>query len=138
MSIPIIGAHTIMLHLRDAGMPQAQTIKSSKKPSPYGRRCPVARTLSIIGVYPSEAEHFPIGDAMNKNLTIKMGNCNHRKYIPKLVDMVQTGQIDPKDILTQQEPLMNAIDGRSVVINLSAPAAVAVTPVGVPGGTTVR
>lgn len=38
-----------MLHLREFGMPQVQTIKSSKKPSPYGRRCPVARTLSIIG-----------------------------------------------------------------------------------------
>jgi threonine dehydrogenase-like Zn-dependent dehydrogenase len=47
---------------------------------------------------------------MNKNLTLKMGNCNHRKYIPKLVDMVQTGQIDPQDILTQQEPLTSAID----------------------------
>src|SRR5512133_4098935 len=43
--------------------------------------------LSIIGVYPETAKHFPIGAAMFKNLTIKMGNCNHRKYIPVLVDM---------------------------------------------------
>src|SRR5919206_68406 len=34
-----------------------------------------AGTLSIIGVYPQTAKTFPIGAAMNKNLTIKMGNC---------------------------------------------------------------
>jgi len=38
-----------------------------------------AGTISIIGVYPPQMESFPIGAAMNKNLTIKMGNCNHRK-----------------------------------------------------------
>ena len=41
-----------------------------------------AGTLGIIGVYPPAAEHFPIGMAMNKNLTLKMGNCNHRRYVP--------------------------------------------------------
>ncbi len=30
-------------------MPQLQPAKSAKKPLPYGRRCPVVRTLSIIG-----------------------------------------------------------------------------------------
>lgn len=30
-------------------MPQLQAAKSGKRPLPYGRRCPVARTLSIIG-----------------------------------------------------------------------------------------
>ena len=47
---------------------------------------------------------------MEKNLTLKMGNCNHRKYIPKLVDLVRTGAIDPQEILTQVEPLTNVID----------------------------
>ncbi len=69
-----------------------------------------AGTLSIIGVYPPTHQFFPIGMAMNKNLTINMGNCNHRKYIPMLVDMVESGSIDPQEILTQQEPLMSAID----------------------------
>ena len=46
---------------------------------------------------------------MNKNLTINMGNCNHRKQIPMLVDMVESGSIDPQEILTQQKPLMSAI-----------------------------
>ena len=46
-----------------------------------------AGTLGVIGVYSSSADYFPIGDAMEKNLTIKMGNCNHRKYIPRLVEL---------------------------------------------------
>ena len=47
-----------------------------------------AGTLAIIGVYPQTMKHFPIGAAMNKNLAINMGTCHHRKYLPKLVDMV--------------------------------------------------
>ncbi len=69
-----------------------------------------AGTLSIIGVYPPTHKFFPIGMAMNKNLTIKMGNCNHRKYIPKLLDMVQSGIVTPTQILTQREPMTSVLD----------------------------
>ena len=69
-----------------------------------------AGTLSIIGVYPPTHRFFPIGMAMNKNLTIKMGNCDHRKYLPMLVDLVESGTVHPEQILTQQEPLTNAIE----------------------------
>ncbi len=69
-----------------------------------------AGTLSIIGVYPLTHKFFPIGMAMNKNLTLNMGNCNHRKYIPTLVDMVRSGEVDPKQVLTQVEPLTSVID----------------------------
>jgi threonine dehydrogenase-like Zn-dependent dehydrogenase len=70
-----------------------------------------AGTLSIIGVYPPSARFFPIGAAMNKNLTIQMGNCPHRKYIPTLVDMVNNGAIDPLTVLPEQrEPLTDALD----------------------------
>jgi threonine dehydrogenase-like Zn-dependent dehydrogenase len=47
---------------------------------------------------------------MNKNLTVKMGNCNHRTYIPKLVRLVRTGVINPAKILTQVEPMTSAIE----------------------------
>jgi threonine dehydrogenase-like Zn-dependent dehydrogenase len=38
---------------------------------------------------------FPTGAAMNKNLTVKMGNCNDRRYVPHLLDLVRTGARDP-------------------------------------------
>jgi threonine dehydrogenase-like Zn-dependent dehydrogenase len=69
-----------------------------------------AGTLSIIGVYPQQMRTFPIGMAMNKNLTLKMGNCNHRKYIPKLLELVRTGVVDPTAILSHVEPMGSAID----------------------------
>jgi threonine dehydrogenase-like Zn-dependent dehydrogenase len=69
-----------------------------------------AGTHSIIGVYPETAQAYPIGKAMNKNLTIKAGNCNHRRYVPHLVELVRRGMTDPLRILTKAEPLLSAID----------------------------
>ncbi len=69
-----------------------------------------AGTLSIIGVYPEAAKVFPIGMAMNRNLKINMGNCNHRKYIPRLVNMVRNRTVDPLLVLTQTEPMTDAIE----------------------------
>lgn len=69
-----------------------------------------AGTIAIIGVYPEKVERFPLGKAMNKNLTLRMGNCNHRKYIPLLLELVASGVVDPLKILSHQEPLINAID----------------------------
>jgi threonine dehydrogenase-like Zn-dependent dehydrogenase len=69
-----------------------------------------AGTLSIIGVYPETASTFPIGMAMNKNLTLQMGNCHHRKYIPELIELVRAGAIDPSVVLTQETPMAGAIE----------------------------
>ena len=69
-----------------------------------------AGTLSIIGVYPPTARRFPLGMAMNKNLSLRMGNCPHRKYLPMLVDLVRNGTIDPTHVLTEAEPLTSAVE----------------------------
>ena len=68
-----------------------------------------AGTISIIGVYGS-MDSFPIGNAMEKNLTLMMGNCNHRRYIPHLIELVRTGGLDPAEILTQREPITSVIE----------------------------
>ena len=69
-----------------------------------------AGTLSLIGVYPPAAEHFPIGMAMNKNITMRMGNCNHRRYIPELVELVRSGVVRPSGLITQVDDMTGAID----------------------------
>lgn len=69
-----------------------------------------AGTISIIGVYPETLQNFPIGQAMEKNLTVKAGNCNHRKYLPFLLEKVRTGAIDPTEILTHRGPLVGALE----------------------------
>ncbi len=69
-----------------------------------------AGTLSIIGVYSEALNVFPIGQAMEKNLTIKMGNCNHRRYAPHLIELVRTGTIDPTRILTKVVEMEKVLD----------------------------
>ena len=69
-----------------------------------------AGTLSIIGVYPETATAFPIGKAMEKNLAINMGNCHHRRFIPKLLRLIRNGSVNPAAILTQHQPLAGAIE----------------------------
>lgn len=69
-----------------------------------------AGTLGIIGVYPPTVETFPIGQMMGKNLTMRAGDCNHRRYIPKLVELVASGGFDPSTVLTQIEPMDDIID----------------------------
>jgi threonine dehydrogenase-like Zn-dependent dehydrogenase len=69
-----------------------------------------AGELAIIGVYPPSDKVFPIGQAMNKNLTVRMGNCNHRKYYNTLIDLVLSEVLDPVKILTKTEPLQGAIE----------------------------
>jgi len=69
-----------------------------------------AGTLGIIGVYPPQAHSFPVGEAFNKNLTLRMGNCNHRRYVPQLVELVRAGAVDPQTVLTQLEGVTTAIE----------------------------
>jgi threonine dehydrogenase-like Zn-dependent dehydrogenase len=47
---------------------------------------------------------------MNRNLTIKAGNCNQRAYVPHLVDLVRSGAIDPVKVFSKVEPLTNVIE----------------------------
>ena len=67
-------------------------------------------TVSIIGVFPPTDREFPIGVAMNKNLTIRMGNANHRRYYDVLIEHVLAGRLDPVAILSNVEPMTGAIE----------------------------
>ncbi|MFC3833729.1 MULTISPECIES: zinc-dependent alcohol dehydrogenase [Deinococcus] len=69
-----------------------------------------AGQIGIIGVYSPSVESYPLGKAMNKNLTVRMGNCNHRTYIPKLLEYVAAGVVDPTKVITQHEHMDSAIE----------------------------
>ncbi len=69
-----------------------------------------AGTISIIGVYPGQSHIFPIGTAMGKNLIIRMGNCNHRAYIPQLLEWVHNKEIDLTSFITQTVAFDKVID----------------------------
>lgn len=69
-----------------------------------------AGSIGVIGVYPPGFEGFPFGTAMNKNLTVHMGNCNHRRYLPELLDLVRTDVVDPTAFITRREEPTAAIE----------------------------
>ena len=69
-----------------------------------------AGVIGVIGVFPPQAMIAPIGVVQQRNLTVRGGNCNHRKYIPMLVGLTATGALDPTEILTNVEPLTGAIE----------------------------
>jgi threonine dehydrogenase-like Zn-dependent dehydrogenase len=69
-----------------------------------------AGTVSVIGVYSAPLHSFPIDKLMEKNLTFKGGNCNHRRYLPEMIELVRSGVIRPEQFLTQKEPMQSAID----------------------------
>ena len=69
-----------------------------------------AGTLGVIGVYPTTMETFPLGLAMNKNLTVKAGNCNHRRYIPELIAVARNASVGPAVVLTDTVPFDLVID----------------------------
>jgi threonine dehydrogenase-like Zn-dependent dehydrogenase len=69
-----------------------------------------AGTVSVIGVYPPSFRSFPIGEMMNRNLTVRTGNCNHRKYLPHLIELVRAGIFRPEQFFTQRQPITSVID----------------------------
>jgi NAD(P)-dependent dehydrogenase (short-subunit alcohol dehydrogenase family) len=69
-----------------------------------------AGTVLIIGDYPQTDRTFPIGEAMNRNLVLRMGNCNHRAITPHLIELARNGSVDPLGVLTQREPVAEAIE----------------------------
>lgn len=69
-----------------------------------------AGTIGTVGVYPPQVQHYPFGEAFMKNLTLKSGNCNHRRYLPGLVSMVATGRLDPTPLATRWGAPQDAVE----------------------------
>lgn len=64
--------------------------------------------VSIIGVYGPPWNLVPIGTAMNKGLTFRMGQCSVRRYVEPLMGLIREGRIDPTQIITHRLPLEEA------------------------------
>jgi threonine dehydrogenase-like Zn-dependent dehydrogenase len=62
-------------------------------------------TVSVIGVYGPPWNLVPIGTAMNKGLTLRMNQCNVKRYMPHLLEHIRKGRIDAKGIITHRFPL---------------------------------
>ena len=61
--------------------------------------------VSVIGVYGPPWNLVPMGTAMNKGLTLRMSQCNTKRYMPHLLKHIQNGDVSAKEIITHRVPL---------------------------------
>ena len=61
--------------------------------------------ISIVGVYGPINALVPIGNVVNKGLTIRANQASVKRLLPRLIEHVQAGRIDPKGIITHRIPL---------------------------------
>ncbi len=65
----------------------------------------------IIGVYGPPWNLVPIGEAMQKGLTLRTGQCNVKRYMPSLLEHIRAGRIDPTALITHRLPLEEVAEG---------------------------
>lgn len=70
--------------------------------------CGKGGTVSSPGVYGGFLDKFPFGSAFAKGLTLKMGQTHVHKYLPKLMDYIVQGKIDPTFLISHRLPLEEA------------------------------
>ena len=64
--------------------------------------------VSIAGYHTQPTYSFPIQKAYTKNLTLRIGRCNARKYMQKLLPVVLENRIPLTSIITHTLPLADA------------------------------
>ncbi|MCK7556457.1 glutathione-dependent formaldehyde dehydrogenase [Chitinophaga sedimenti] len=71
-------------------------------------------TVSVLGVYPTMYDNFPIGQFFDKGIILKGGQAPAQKHIDKLLDYVVQGKVVLDDIITHRLPLTKIADGYSM------------------------
>ena len=70
--------------------------------------CRKGGTISIPGVYLGVLDNIPFGAAMNKGLTLKMGQTHMHKYLHPLLGRIEKGEIDPSFVITHRLKITDA------------------------------
>ncbi|MCU7513062.1 MAG: glutathione-dependent formaldehyde dehydrogenase [Ignavibacteria bacterium] len=61
--------------------------------------------VSIVGVYGPIGSLIPVGNIVNKGLTIRANQASVKRLLPRLIEHVRNGVINPKAIITHRPPL---------------------------------
>ena len=59
-------------------------------------------TVSMVGVYGSKYNLFPLGDFFSRNITLKMGQCPAHSYVDPILNLIKEGKFDATDIITHK------------------------------------
>jgi alcohol dehydrogenase len=64
--------------------------------------------VSVVGVYASPYDNFPIHRIFDKGLIMKFGQAPVQKYIDELFEIVRNGKVVLNDIISHKLPLAEA------------------------------
>jgi threonine dehydrogenase-like Zn-dependent dehydrogenase len=67
-------------------------------------------TVSIVGVYGPTFNFVPIGNVVNKGLTLRANQASVKRHLPRLIEHIQAGRIKPSDVITHRFPLEEVAD----------------------------
>jgi threonine dehydrogenase-like Zn-dependent dehydrogenase len=66
--------------------------------------------VSIVGVYGPTGNIVPIGNVVNKGITIRANQASVKRLLPRLIEHVRAGHINPKAMITHRVPLVDIAD----------------------------
>ncbi|MFN3405661.1 MAG: zinc-dependent alcohol dehydrogenase [Cytophagaceae bacterium] len=66
--------------------------------------------VSIVGVYGPTDNLVPIGNVVNKGITIRANQASVKRLLPKLMEHVKNGTLKPSKLITHRLPLRYAAD----------------------------
>jgi threonine dehydrogenase-like Zn-dependent dehydrogenase len=61
--------------------------------------------VSIVGVYGPTFNAVPIGNALNKGITMRMNQASVKRHHPRLIEHIEAGRIRPREMITHRVPL---------------------------------
>lgn len=62
-------------------------------------------TVALVGVYGGFLDKIPMGSAINRGLTFKMAQTPVQAYLPRLLEHIERGDIDPSFVITHRARL---------------------------------
>lgn len=71
--------------------------------------------VSIVGVYGPTDALVPIGNVLNKGITIRASQASVKRLLPKMIEHVKNGIIEPKKIITHRIPLEEVAEGYHIM-----------------------
>jgi threonine dehydrogenase-like Zn-dependent dehydrogenase len=61
--------------------------------------------VSVVGVYGPTGNLVPVGNVVNKGITIRANQASVKRLLPRLFEHVKAGRINPRGLITHRIPL---------------------------------
>jgi threonine dehydrogenase-like Zn-dependent dehydrogenase len=67
--------------------------------------------VSVVGVYGMPWNMVPMGSILNKGITLRANQASVKRLLPRLINHVMSGVLNPKGLITHRIPLEEVNEG---------------------------